>query len=193
MSCCYGHDSAGEGKSFSDALMYKPQPSNNKIIMLGDSGAGKTSLLERYITGEFSLTPSATIGVAFVEVKLEHEGVEIDCNFWDTAGQERYSSLLPMYISGARVCILAFDLSSSDYLSSIGKWLNVLSGSFRTSEQVYIVLAATKCDLVTPERAKEITKLVEGVFKYNCYITSSLKGIAVEAPFRDFLTYISNN
>lgn len=98
-----------------------------KVVILGDSGVGKTSLIQRYISGRPDIQNS-TLGAVFV--KLEHHykndnGVNrhLPIQFWDTAGQERYNALIPMYTRDADFIILAFDLTNYISFTNLKHWL----------------------------------------------------------------------
>ena len=99
-----------------------------KVVILGDSGVGKTSLIQRYISGRSDIQNS-TLGAVFV--KLEHhfknengQNFHLPIHFWDTAGQERYNALIPMYVRDADYVFIAFDLSNIVSFFSLTKWLN---------------------------------------------------------------------
>eukprot|EP01119_Soliformovum_irregulare_P019917 TRINITY_DN6397_c0_g1_i2.p1 TRINITY_DN6397_c0_g1~~TRINITY_DN6397_c0_g1_i2.p1 ORF type:complete len:220 (+),score=42.84 TRINITY_DN6397_c0_g1_i2:837-1496(+) len=96
-----------------------------KAIILGDSGVGKTSLLERYITNKFSLLYKATIGADFMtkEVELSQSKV-VTLQLWDTAGQERFQSLGTSFYRGADACILVFDVTSKETFEDLKLWRN---------------------------------------------------------------------
>jgi Ras-related protein Rab-7A len=91
-------------------IIYNNRRTLLKVILLGDSGVGKTSLLERFITNRFSLMYKATIGADFMtkEITLEQNKV-VTLQLWDTAGQERFQSLGTSFFRGADCCILVYD------------------------------------------------------------------------------------
>jgi len=81
-------------------------------VLLGDMGAGKTSLVLRFVKGEFSEYQDSTIGAAFFTQVLSLNEATIKFDIWDTAGQERYHSLAPMYYRGAAAAIVVYDITS---------------------------------------------------------------------------------
>ena len=83
-----------------------------KIVLIGDSGVGKTNLLARYLKKEYKEETKATVGVEFGEKKYELSGLKIKAQIWDTAGQERYKAITSMYYKGAKGALIVFDLSS---------------------------------------------------------------------------------
>jgi len=94
-----------------------------KVILLGNSGVGKTSLLERYITNKFSMMYKATIGADFMtkEVELENHKL-VTLQLWDTAGQERFQSLGTHFYRGADCCILVYDVSIRESFDDLELW-----------------------------------------------------------------------
>lgn len=81
-----------------------------KIVVIGDSGAGKTSVIYRYAKNFFDPSYGTTIGTSFIVKKLNEYNATL--NIWDTAGQERYRSMVPMYCHGASAILIIFDVSS---------------------------------------------------------------------------------
>ena len=82
-----------------------------KVVLLGESAVGKTSLATRFVNNQFSEFEESTIGAAFLSKALTINNKTIKFEIWDTAGQERYQSLAPMYYRGAKVGIIVFDLT----------------------------------------------------------------------------------
>ena len=82
-----------------------------KIVLLGDMGVGKTSFITKYITGQFKVDNSSTLGASFFTQTIKIDEEEHLLEIWDTAGQERYRSLAPMYFRGADIAFIFFDLS----------------------------------------------------------------------------------
>lgn len=82
-----------------------------KIVLLGDSSVGKTSLVHRFTSGSFDPHLANTIGAAFILKDHTAQDRTVKFEIWDTAGQERYKSLTPMYYRGAKVALVCFDLS----------------------------------------------------------------------------------
>lgn len=119
-----------------------------KVVILGDSGVGKTSLIQRYISGRTDIQNS-TLGAVFV--KLEHhfknsngDNFHLPIHFWDTAGQERYHSLIPMYVRDSDYVILAFDLTNFVSFINLKTWLEF--GRYGIGEKNF-VLVGCKSDL----------------------------------------------
>ncbi len=120
-----------------------------KICIFGDGGVGKTTLIDRYITGVFSESTIMTIGVEFHVKNIEIEGRQIALHIWDFAGEERFRHLLPSYVRGASGGIFMFDLTRFSTLNNISNWSEVINAC--TDENIRplpIVLVGGKLDLV---------------------------------------------
>ena len=93
-----------------------------KVVIVGDSGVGKSSLLLRYYRNEFSDVFEVTIGGAFTQTKVDLEkGVSVTLDIWDTAGQERFRSLMPLYYRQASAAVIVYDVGDMKSFQSM-KW-----------------------------------------------------------------------
>merc|ERR1711998_216105 len=124
-----------------------------KVIILGDSSVGKTSLMNMYVNRKFNNQYKATIGADFLtkEVMVTHNGDQhlVTMQIWDTAGQERFQSLGVAFYRGADACILVFDLTSKKSFDNLDTWREeflVQSGPSETDTFPFVVLG-NKCDL----------------------------------------------
>ncbi|KAB1218577.1 Ras-related protein RHN1 [Morella rubra] len=90
-----------------------------KLVLLGDMGTGKTSLVLRFVKGQFYDNQEPTIGAAFFTQILSLAEATVKFDIWDTAGQERYHSLAPMYYRGAAAAVVVYDISSTDSAFSL--------------------------------------------------------------------------
>ena len=116
-----------------------------KIIILGDSGVGKTSLMHQYVSKKFDNRYKATIGADFLTKDVEINGQPVSLQIWDTAGQERFQSLGSAFYRGADACILVFDLTQADSFSHLSMWID----EFQLQAGVRdCVLIGNKVDLV---------------------------------------------
>jgi len=117
-----------------------------KVVLIGDSGVGKTNLLSRYLKNEFSFDSKTTVGVEFGAKRMEIDGVKIKAQIWDTAGQERFRSITNAYYKGAKGALLVFDVTRRETFDSINKWVPELKQS--GDKDVTIILVGNKSDLV---------------------------------------------
>eukprot|EP01134_Creolimax_fragrantissima_P006004 CFRG6004T1 len=93
-----------------------------KIVILGDSGVGKTALMNRYIQQRFSPTYKATIGADFLTKEVNVDGQAITLQIWDTAGQERFQSLGVAFYRGADACVLVYDVTVASTFDNLTMW-----------------------------------------------------------------------
>eukprot|EP00475_Leptophrys_vorax_P005527 TRINITY_DN13338_c0_g3_i1.p2 TRINITY_DN13338_c0_g3~~TRINITY_DN13338_c0_g3_i1.p2 ORF type:complete len:144 (+),score=9.47 TRINITY_DN13338_c0_g3_i1:273-704(+) len=97
-----------------------------KLVLLGDMGAGKSSLVLRFVKGQFFEYQESTIGAAFLTQTVAVSDAVVKFEIWDTAGQERYHSLAPMYYRGAAAAIIVYDITSTDSFARARKWVQEL-------------------------------------------------------------------
>lgn len=140
-----------------------------KVVLIGDSGVGKSNILLRYLKNEFSFESKATVGVEFSSKKFELGGYTVKAQIWDTAGQERYKSITNAYYKGAKGALLVYDITRRDTFESVDRWIPDLKAN--GDEQVTILLIGNKCDLeenrqVTKEEAEAKAKLYSKSYKH---------------------------
>ncbi|KAH9964779.1 P-loop containing nucleoside triphosphate hydrolase protein [Lactifluus volemus] len=127
-----------------------------KIVVIGDSGVGKTSLRGQYVSGHFSTGYRATIGTDFISKTLPHHSnpdESVTLQVWDTAGQERFSSLSTAFFRGADAALLMFDVNKPATLHALTRWWS----EFRTCapladedmEEYCLVVVGNKTDLIS--------------------------------------------
>ena len=92
-----------------------------KVVIIGESGVGKSSLLVRYLSNEFEESHNITIGGAFVQLCVDVGSKKVTLDIWDTAGQEKYRSLMTLYFRQAVVAIIAYDITNIDTVYQ-GNW-----------------------------------------------------------------------
>lgn len=125
-----------------------------KLLIIGESGVGKSSLLLRFTEDLFDPQLSATIGVDFKVKTISIEGNKTKLAIWDTAGQERFRTLTPSYYRGAQGAILVYDVSSRETFSKLDVWLNELE-TFANKPDIVKMLVANKIDKPNREVSKE--------------------------------------
>lgn len=160
-----------------------------KIVLIGDSGVGKSNLLSRFTRDEFNLESKPTIGVEFATKSVHTEGKIIKAQIWDTAGQERYRAITSAYYRGAVGALLVYDIAKRVSFDHVERWLKELRE--HAEENIVILLVGNKSDLqhlrtVTQEEAakfaeKESLAAIE---------TSALDGGNVDKAFNQILTQI---
>eukprot|EP00761_Pharyngomonas_kirbyi_P011511 gb/GECH01011536.1/.p1 GENE.gb/GECH01011536.1/~~gb/GECH01011536.1/.p1 ORF type:complete len:207 (+),score=38.91 gb/GECH01011536.1/:1-621(+) len=121
----------------------KPLPF--KLVLLGESAVGKSSLVLRFVRGQFFEYQESTIGAAFLTQTVRLSDTTVKFEIWDTAGQERYKSLAPMYYRGASAAIVVYDITNYDSFTRAKQWVKELQRQGNTS--IVIALAGNKADL----------------------------------------------
>lgn len=117
-----------------------------KLVLLGDSAVGKSSIVQRFVKNTFDEFRESTIGAAFITKTIQLDPqTSIKFEIWDTAGQERYKSLAPMYYRNANAAILMFDLTDSQSFDKMIKWENELN--LQAPENLIIKIVGNKLDL----------------------------------------------
>ena len=117
-----------------------------KVVMIGDSGVGKSNLLMRYTKGDFNIESKTTIGVEFATKKVQTlDGKKVKAQIWDTAGQERYRAITSAYYRGAVGALLVYDTTNAQSFKNMAEWLRQLK-QFADSN-IVILLVGNKTDL----------------------------------------------
>ncbi|VDL93753.1 unnamed protein product [Schistocephalus solidus] len=114
------------------------------VVLIGDSGVGKSNLLSRFTRNEFNLESKTTIGVEFA-TSINVNGKIIKAQIWDTAGQERYRAITSAYYRGAVGALLVYDLSRPDTYEHVETWLKELRD--HADSNIVTMLVGNKCDL----------------------------------------------
>ncbi|KAK2579498.1 hypothetical protein KPH14_010809 [Odynerus spinipes] len=116
-----------------------------KLVLLGESAVGKSSLVLRFVKGQFHEYQESTIGAAFLTQTVCLDDTTVKFEIWDTAGQERYHSLAPMYYRGAQAAIVVYDITNQDTFVRAQTWVKELQR--QASPSIVIALAGNKADL----------------------------------------------
>ncbi|XP_059457937.1 ras-related protein RABF1-like [Corylus avellana] len=105
-----------------------PDPKNLrvKLVLLGDSGVGKSCIVLRFVRGQFDPTSKVTVGASFLSQTIAlQDSTTVKFEIWDTAGQERYAALAPLYYRGAAVAVVVYDITSPDSFTKAQYWVKV--------------------------------------------------------------------
>uniref|UniRef100_A0ACD5W934 Uncharacterized protein n=1 Tax=Avena sativa TaxID=4498 RepID=A0ACD5W934_AVESA len=119
---------------------------NAKLVLLGDVGAGKSSLVLRFVKGQFVEFQESTIGAAFFSQTLAVNDETVKFEIWDTAGQERYHSLAPMYYRGAAAAVVVYDITNAASFTRAKKWVQELQA--QGNPNTVMALAGNKADML---------------------------------------------
>ena len=127
-----------------------------KVVLLGDSGVGKTCIISRYISGAFDNNSPSTNGASYASKILTFENLNktISLDIWDTAGQEKYKSLTKFFYKDAAVAILVYDITKKDSFENMkGYWYEQLQEF--GSKKIILGVAGNKCDMYEKEEVNE--------------------------------------
>jgi len=124
-----------------------------KILLLGDSGVGKSSLLLRYTKNEFISDLRSTIGVEFALKYLTVDNFQLKVQIWDTAGMERYRSITNAYYKGAKGVIVVYDICRQKSFENVDKWIDDFKS--KADDDAVILLIGNKSDL---DEKREVSK-----------------------------------
>ena len=163
-----------------------------KLVMVGDSSVGKSSMLGRFVDERFSETYISTIGVDFKTKTIEMDGKMVKIQVWDTAGQERFRTITSTYYRGAHGILLVYSATSKEsFTSSIERWL--VEVRKYSSPETVIYLVANKIDnienVVVPYECGKTTAVMEKLHFCEC---SAKTGAGIENMFTSIVRSIYN-
>lgn len=177
------------------------------MVLIGDSGVGKSNLLSRFTRNEFNLDSKSTIGVEFATRSIQVDSKTIKAQIWDTAGQERYRAITSAYYRGAVGALLVYDISKHQTYDNVNRWLKELRD--HADSNIVIMLVGNKSDLrhlraVPTEEAKQfaskcrdsgnerggapVLTIWTGENNLSFIETSALDASNVELAFQNILT-----
>lgn len=159
-----------------------------KIVLIGESGVGKTNIVSRFSSGTFCENSKSTIGVEFATQTMYIDGKKVKAQIWDTAGQERYHAITSAYYRGAVGAMLVYDLTSSLTFEPLDRWLSELRR--KAEPNLVVMLVGNKSDLtelrcVSEEEGETFSKannllFIETSAKEDTNITEGFKALLSE-------------
>jgi small GTP-binding protein len=150
-----------------------------RVIFIGSSGVGKTSIISRVTTGVFLSIPTATVGAGVRPLTFASKGQTYKFHLWDTAGQEVYRSLVPLYFKQATCALVVFSVASSASFAELDSWLDLLYA--HTNRTVPAVVVANKTDLTPVEVTESKIREWADLRKLKVFYTSALSGAGLDA------------
>ena len=158
-----------------------------KVVLLGDSGVGKTCIISRYISGAFDQNSPTTNGASYASkiITLDNVAKTISLDIWDTAGQEKYKSLTKFFYKDAKVAILVYDITLRQSYDNIKEyWYKQIQEN--GDKRMILGIAGNKCDLYEDEavpeaEAREFAKSIGALFG----LTSAATNSGIDALFFD--------
>ncbi|KAG0453335.1 hypothetical protein HPP92_025999 [Vanilla planifolia] len=139
---------AGQSTSLNTEHSAANDPKNLrvKLVLLGDSGVGKSCIVLRFVRGQFDPTSKVTVGASFLSQTIAlQDSTTVKFEIWDTAGQERYAALAPLYYRGAAVAVVVYDITSPDSFLKAQYWVKELQK--HGSPDIVMALVGNKADL----------------------------------------------
>eukprot|EP01106_Pelomyxa_sp_JSP_P015292 TRINITY_DN519_c0_g2_i1.p1 TRINITY_DN519_c0_g2~~TRINITY_DN519_c0_g2_i1.p1 ORF type:complete len:209 (-),score=37.05 TRINITY_DN519_c0_g2_i1:56-682(-) len=171
------------------AAPYTMNPlSRFKMVFLGDTTVGKTSIITRFMYDTFDANYQATVGIDFLAKTMYMDGRTLRLQLWDTAGQERFRSLIPSYIRDCSVAVVVYDITSRATFTSVDKW--VADVRAERSLDVVLVIVGNKTDLA--DKCRQVS-IEEGELKakehQSIFLETSAKaGYNIKQLFRRIAT-----
>ncbi|GIQ87970.1 small GTPase superfamily, Rho type, partial [Kipferlia bialata] len=157
-----------------------------KIIILGDQSVGKTCLMTKFVNDNFISQYKATIGADFLTREVTINERNVTLQIWDTAGQERFQSLGVAFYRGADACVLVFDVTHPQSLSSLESWRQefIIQADPRDPENFPFVVLANKHDLANSEAlCHRAGQYCQDQGSIDLFKTSAKTGEGVEEAF----------
>ena len=158
-----------------------------KVVLIGDSGVGKSNILSQFIRGEFNAESKTTIGVEFATKNLVQDEKKIKVQVWDTAGQERFRSMASAYYRGAAGAVVVYDITRVGTFENIEKWMKELKNY--SDENIVTILVGNKCDLrqyraVKADQGEEYARKHNMIFMETSALDSTNVNEAFEVAIR---------
>ena len=162
-----------------------------KIMVLGESMVGKTSLITRYTNDKFGGRYLCTVGIDFQKKKIEKNGKKVLLQIWDTAGQERFRNVTKNYFHSSQGFILAYDINNKESFDKVQFWIEEIKAN--AEEKIKCILIGTKCDLDKREVSEEDGQTLGEKYGYKFLETSAKENININEAFETLVSEIMNN
>jgi small GTP-binding protein len=162
-----------------------------KLILIGDSGVGKSNILSKYVNNEFFHESKSTIGVEFCTKTLIVNNINVKIQIWDTAGQERFRSITRAYYKGSIGVIVVYDVTSKDSFNNIERWIIELEQNI--DSRTAILLVGNKCDLPNREVSYDEGQNYANNNNFMFIETSALNGDGINDMFNTLIKNILDN
>ena len=162
-----------------------------KIMVLGESMVGKTSLITRYTNDKFGGRYLCTVGIDFQKKKIEKNGKRVLLQIWDTAGQERFRNVTKNYFQASQGFVLAYDINSKESFEKVQYWVEEIKSN--AEEKIKCILIGTKCDLDKREVSEEEGQNLGQKYGYKFLETSAKENININETFETLVSEIMDN
>ena len=140
-----------------------------KIILLGETGVGKTSLINRYVNNEFNIDSEVTLGSSSSVKVVKRLNINYRLSIWDTSGQEKYHSVTNLFIKGSNIVILIYSIDSRDSFEHLNNWYSAMKDNLDKKNYI-LAIVGSKSDLknmavVSEEEGRKFAMDKKALFK----------------------------
>ena len=140
-----------------------------KIILLGETGVGKTSIINRYINNEFNNEAPSTLGASFATKEVKMDKIKYLVNVWDTSGQEKYHSVTNLFINGSNIVILVYSIDSQISFDGLDYWYNTIKEKLEGDKYILAVIGSKgdlyEKEIIPEEKAKKFAEEKNAIFR----------------------------
>lgn len=165
---------------------------SRKVVIVGDSGVGKTSILFRFVQGSFNpnVQPSFGAGFKTKDVAYDDSGERtVKLYLWDTAGQERYNSLTKLYFKGANAAIIVYDITDQESFAKAQRWSDQIDEFQQndTDSKIDKFMVGNKMDLAMRQEVtlNEVEKYAQTIGACGCFEVSAKDGTCIPELFKE--------
>lgn len=157
-----------------------------KVVLIGDSKVGKTTLIHRFVHDEYKMDFKSTVGVVFCQKRIKTEQTLIETQIWDTAGTERFCSLGSAFYHGSDCGIVVFDVTCRASFEHLDAWVNdfLRCAKIEYTNELPVVVFANKSEMPNPEVTENEIKQWAARRCVKWFYTSAKDGTNVEAAFK---------
>ncbi len=167
-----------------------------KVLIIGETNVGKTSLIKQYIDNTFSEEKIATVGYDTITKEIAIEDRKIKLNIWDTCGQEQYRTINQMFVKNSKIALLVYDITQKDTFNELKNyWYTYITTSL--GKNIIIGIAGNKCDLyedeqVKTEEGKEYAESIGAIFKETTAKNNEAISQLIELLTKKYIETIGN-
>ena len=173
-------------------MLYEDSSTHLRVVLIGDSSVGKTSLLNQLIQHKFNEGEQSTVGANYQLYSQTIGETSVDMQIWDTAGQEKFRSLGPIYFRKAAGAIAVYDQTAKESFEHIGEWINNFTDV--AGSEAVICIAANKSDLAEKSEIQfSVAQQWSKVHGYPIIPTSALSGEGVVELFNEMAKQLAKS
>ena len=165
-----------------------------KLIIIGDTDVGKSSIITRYTSNKFNnISLDTTIGIDFKIKILNLDDRIIKLHIWDTAGQERYRTITNAYYNGVHGILLVYDVNNINSLNNITRWIDDINKSVNKSKSIAKIIIGNKIDIQHDDNILKVATNLAMENKIDLVFTSAKNGQGVDDLFYKLINDIIKN